>query len=156
MAKTTENQTKAVSTATLLFTATVSMGEYYDEDAREMRKYVSCILKNPFEDEDYEDIRITSKWRSSKGRFDFSAKKLLKTRDDFELSGEIKLATYYSKRKKRKVVYPGMFVENPFGDGTIEFGVKREEDAAVFSMLASQYFDTQLESETAESDSPLN
>ena len=155
-----ENKSKvqdtAVSTAVLPFRATVSTGEYFDEATNGMREFVNCILDNPFDDPDFTDIRISPKWKSAKGTFDFKAKKILRSQGSFEIKGEIKLGTYFNKKKKRKVVYPGMFVENPFGDGTIEFGVKREEDAAVFSMLASDYFKTQLETETAEAESPNN
>ena len=149
-------QNEVVTTKALPFHATVSMGEYYDETTREMRSYVSVVLKNPFDDEDFTDVRITPKWRNVKGTFDYSAKKLLRSRDEFEIDGEIKLAQYYSKRKKRKVTYPGMFVQNPFGEGPLEFGVKREEDASVFSMLASAYFKTQLDTESAEEESSFH
>lgn len=149
-------QNDAVSTKVLPFRATVRMGDYYDEATKEMREFVSVVLVNPFEGEPFEDIRIAPKWRSVKGTFDFSSKKLLRNRDEFEIEGEIKLASYFSKKKRRKVVYPGMFVVNPFGDGMLEFGVKREEDAAVFSMLASAYFDEKLDSEAAEEESPIN
>lgn len=155
MENTTNKQATVIPTATLPFRATVSMGEFYDEDAKESRQYVSCTLENPFQDEDFVNIRISPKWKSLKGTFEFKAKKVLRTQESFEIEGVIKVGSYYSKRKKRKVTYPAMFVNNPFGDGTIEFGIKREEDAAVFAMLASDHFKTQCDTETSDTESPL-
>ena len=150
-------ENKAKATKVLSFKATVSLGSFYDESSRETKDFVSVMLISPFDDEDFTDTRIEPKWKDAKGTFNYKAKKALKLQDNFELNGEIRKVSYYNKKKKRYVDYPGMFVKDPFGnDREIEFGVKREEDAAVFSMLASEYFNEALESETAETESPLN
>lgn len=144
VAKTNES----VPTATIPVQATVFMSSYFSTRDGEQKEYVACKLSNPFTDEDFGDVEIAPKWRDVKGVFDFKAKKILRTRESFEIEGEIKINSYVNKQKKRKVMYPALFFKNPFGEKTIEFSVRGDENAAVFSMLASETFKMQLDAES--------
>lgn len=144
--KTTGNE--AVSTATVPVKATVSTGSYFSVKDGEVKEYVKCVLSNPFSDPDFGDVEIAPKWRDAKGVFDFKAKKILRTHDIFDIEGEIKINSYVNKQKKKKVTYPALLFVNPFGEHKIEFSVRGDENAAVFSDLASAVFKTQLDAES--------
>lgn len=143
--KTTDNM-NAVPTMTVPAKATVRMSSYINK-AGEDKEYVSVTLHNPFDDPDFGDVEISPQWRDAKGVFEFKAKKVLKTHESFELDGCIKIRSYVNKVKRRKVTYPALLFENPFGDGEILFSIRGEDNAAVFSMLASQVFKAQLDVE---------
>lgn len=130
----------------IAITATVKMSCYIN-DQKEKVEFVEAVLHNPFEGEDF-NASITPKWKDTKGVFDFKAKRVLKTSESFNISGRIATNTYFSKIKKREVSYPAIFVVDPFeSDHEIEFAVKGEGNAAVFSMLVSARWQVQPEAE---------
>lgn len=147
MKQVAKNVVEEVKPVSIPARALVHMANYVNK-AGQMVEYVGVTLKNPFTDEDFGDVEIAPKWRDAKGIFEYKAKKMLRTHDDFEIVGEIRINRYNSKLKKRQVSYPAIFMTDPFGgDRPIEFAVRGEENSAVFSMLASEAFSEALDSE---------
>lgn len=140
-------------------TAAVTLGQFRT-DSGEDRTFIKSIIAQPFADEpDFVNLRIEPKWAAAKGLYEFYAKKELNHSESFAMAGEIRLASYYSKKKQKQVNYPALYMRNPFyphGSEEIEFAVKRDEDAAVLSHLASLIFESELEAEAVERDDELS
>lgn len=110
--------------------------EFLSDDGQP-RRAVTVSLPDPFDDEDFVNVGISPRWDSAKGHLDYYGKKALRSAPEVEFNVEIRITTYYSKKKKRNVTYAGIFGKSPFApDYEIEFAVK-ERYSSVFRDLAN-------------------
>lgn len=121
------------------------MDNYKRKDTNEKVDFVSTILPNPFNDEDFCNVSIRPKWENSGGIFNYKAKKALRGCEYIPFPVVVKPVTFYSSRAKKTLTVAGIFIANPFGKGFVEFSVKNKGDAAVFAMLAAERWSMSLD-----------
>lgn len=118
---------------------------YTRKDTNEKVDFLSTILPDPFNDEDFRDVSIRPKWENSGGIFNYKAKKALRGCEYIPFPVVVKPVTFYSSRAKKTLTVAGIFIANPFGKGFVEFSVKNKGDAAVFAMLAAERWSMSLD-----------
>ena len=120
-------------------TAKILLRNFTNEETKEVLDYVSIELPDPFNDEDFQDIAITPKWKDDGNVFKFYAKKALRTNPVVEFPITIKPLSYKNKAKKQ-ITYPGIIGINPFDGREMEFRVKGKDkddkNVSIFNHLA--------------------
>lgn len=126
----------------LPITAIVTLKSYSLKD-KTKREYISADIVNPFEGEDF-DVEIAPKWKSDKGIFDYKARRRLQAEASFEICGYLSPVTYFSKAQKKNKTVVGVFIENPFFGGNIEFRILNEEQYSVLAFYCSEAWGIKL------------
>lgn len=152
------NQTKAETAALTVdakeipVTAIVCYDTYPDKDTGKPTEYIKIELQPFVNDEDCPKMKLTTKWDSTKSIFAYYARKALKTTTEIHMTGIIKIHSYFSKKQRKDVCYPAIFLNNFYDKSTPEFAIKGESNAALFTHLVSKEFGEHLDIEVAAAD----
>lgn len=126
----------------LAITAVVTEKSYTRKDKTVVKSIIADLV-NPFEGEDFE-VELTPKWKNEKGIFDYKARKQLKIAPSFSVTGYLTVNSFYSKKRKCDCQTVGVYIENPFFSGEIEFRVRDEEQYSVLAYYCSETWGIKL------------